>query len=184
MIYSPPWHSICVNGIELKGNVMTRISITFWILAMMIFSGCGSSMNIYSDVDDGGRFDQYTSYDFLDFTEGNKQTITSMELERIRVAFAREIENRGLKFADKDGDVSVQITVYHREAAEGSYNYPGVYNYMERAISIDLYDNQTRKHVWHCAAVGELEYDPQKRASGLTEVVAEIFEYYPIQVAL
>ena len=103
-----------------------------------------------------------------------------MELERIRVAFARELESKGLKFVAKDGDVSVQITVYHREKSQGSYYYPSRYNYLERAISIDLYDNLTRKHVWHCAAVGELEYDPQKRASGLPELVAQIFEKYPI----
>ena len=34
----------------------------------------------------------------MDFTEGNKKTITGMELERIRVAFARELEQRGLEF--------------------------------------------------------------------------------------
>jgi hypothetical protein len=151
---------------------------------MVILSGCGSSVRIYSDTDEAGRFDQYSSYDFLEFTEGNKKTISGMELERIRVAFAREIENRGLKFAEKDGDVSVQITVYHREATEGYYSYPGMYNYMERAIAVDLYDNQIRKHVWHCAAVGELEYDPQKRATGLSEVVEKIFERYPVQEAL
>ncbi|MCK5066278.1 MAG: DUF4136 domain-containing protein [Bacteroidales bacterium] len=163
---------------------MTRINISLWILSMVILSGCGSSVRIYSDIDDAGRFDQYSSYDFMEFTEGNQRTISGMELERIRVAFAREIENRGLKFSEKDGDVSVQITVYHREAKEGYYGYPGMYNYMERAIAVDLYDNQTRKHVWHCAAVGELEYDPQKRATGLPEVVERIFEQYPIQVAL
>ncbi len=163
---------------------MTRINISLWILSMVILSGCGSSVRIYSDIDDAGRFDQYSSYDFMEFTEGNQRTISGMELERIRVAFAREIENRGLKFSEKDGDVFVQITVYHREAKEGYYGYPGMYNYMERAIAVDLYDNQTRKHVWHCAAVGELEYDPQKRATGLPEVVERIFEQYPIQVAL
>ena len=164
---------------------MTRISIPLWIFSMVILSGCGSSVRIYSDIDDSGRFDQYASYDFLEFSEGNSKTISGMELERIRVAFARELENRGLKFAEKDGDVSVQITVYHREASQASYGYyPSMYNYMERAIAIDLYDNQTRKHVWHCAAVGELEYDPQQRASGLPELVARIFEKYPIQVTL
>jgi hypothetical protein len=161
---------------------MTRISLPLWILSMVVFSGCGSSVRIHSDIDDGGRFDQYISYDFLEFTEGNQKTVSGMELERIRVAFAREIESRGLKFTEKDGDVSIQITVYHREAAEGSYSYPGTYNYMQRALAIDMYDNMTRKHVWHCAAVGELEYDPQKRASGLPEVVAKIFEEYPIQL--
>jgi len=164
---------------------MTRIRIPLILLTMVILSACGSSVRIISDIDDGGRFDQYASYDFLEFTEGNKKTISGMELERIRVAFARELEGRGLKFTEKGGDVSVQITVYHREAGQASYGYyPGMYNYMERAIAIDMYDNQTRKHVWHCAAVGELEYDPQKRATGLPELVAKIFEKYPIQVAI
>ena len=163
---------------------MTRLYLPIWILSLILLSGCGSSVRIYSDIDDTGRFDQYKSYNFLEFTEGNKKTISGMELERIRVAFARELEAHGLKFSSGDGDLSVQITVYHREAAQAGYYYPSRYNYMERALAIDLYDNQTRKHVWHCAAVGELEYDPQRRASGLPEVVAEIFERYPLQADL
>lgn len=164
---------------------MTRISILPWVFFLAFLSGCGSSVRIYSDIDDGGSFEQYASYDFLEFSEGNIKTISGMELERIRVAFARELEARGLKFIEKAGDVSVQITVYHREASQASYGYyPSMYNYMERALSIDVYDNQTRKHVWHCAAVGELEYDPQKRATGLPELVTKIFEKYPIQAAL
>ena len=163
---------------------MTRISISLWVLSLMILSGCGSSVRIYSDLDENGRFDQYSTYDFLEFSEGNKKTISGMELERIRVAFARELEKRGLEYTEKNGDISVQITVYHREASTGSYYYPSRYNYLERALAIDLYDNKTRKHVWHCAAVGELEYDPQKRASGLPEVVSRIFEEYPMQMAM
>ncbi len=105
-----------------------------------------------------------------------------MELERIRVVFAREIETRGLNFVEAGGDVSIKITVYHREAASGS-GYSGVYNYLERAIAVDMFDNQSMKHIWHCAAVGELEYDPDQRAAGLSELVAKIFERYPIQAA-
>jgi len=168
----------------LKGSMMNRISLPLWILSLVIVSGCGSSVRIYSDVDDGARFDQYASYDFLEFSEGNKKSISGMELERIRVAFARELESRGLKYVDKNGDVSVQITVYHREASSGSYYYPSRYNYLERALAIDLYDNQTRRHVWHGAAVGELEYDPQKRATGLPEVVARIFDEYPVLLSM
>ncbi len=158
---------------------MARLYIPLTFLSLVILSGCGASLRIYSDIDDSGRFDQYETYSFLDFTEGNKKTISGIELERIRVAFARELESRGLDFATKSGDLSVQITVYHREASQASYGYPSRFNYMERALAIDLYDNITRKHVWHCAAVGELDYDPQERASGLPEVVAEIFEKYP-----
>ncbi len=158
---------------------MAHKLIPIFILSVVL-SACGSSVRLYSDIDDSATFDQYTTYSFMEFSEGNKKTITDMELERIRVAFAKEIETRGLSFAEKDGDVSIKITVYHRQAAAG-YGYSGVYNYLERAIAVDMFDNQSMNHIWHCAAVGELEYDPDQRAAGLSEVVAKIFERYPIQ---
>ena len=46
-----------------------------------------------------------------------------------------------------------------------------------------MFDNQSMQHIWHCAAVGELEYDPGMRAEGLSEVVARIFERYPVQAS-
>ena len=156
-------------------------SMPLWLITFVILSACGSSMKVFTDVDDSGRFDQYLSYDFLEFTEGNKKTINQMELERIRVAFAREFEKKGLKYLDQNGDISVQITVFHREAMDNNYGYRWRYRYMERAISVDIYDNQTKKHVWHCAAVGELVYDPAERADMLPEVAAEIFDRYPVQ---
>jgi len=149
----------------------------------VVLSACGPSIRLYSDMDDSATFEQYTSYSFVDFSEGNKKTITGMELERIRVAFAKEIETRGLNFVEEGGDVSIKITVYHRQAAQ-VYGYSGVYNYMERAIAVDIFDNQSMKHIWHCAAVGELEYDPDQRAAGLPELVAKIFERYPIQAVV
>jgi hypothetical protein len=159
---------------------MARKIEPLWILSMVLLFGCGPSIRLYSDIDDSARFDQYNTYSFLEFSEGNIKTINGMELERIRVAFARALESRGLTFAEKNGDVSVKITVYHRQAADG-YGYWGAYNYMERAISLDMYDNQSMKHIWHCAAVEELQYDPETRAAELTTLAAKIFERYPVQ---
>ncbi len=161
---------------------MARKIAPLWILFLILFTSCGSTVGIYSDMDESAMFDQYTTYNFLDFSEGNQQTITGMELERIRVAFARELERRGLTYSEENANVSVKIIVYHREAVRG-YAYAGRYHHMERAISIDMYDNQSKKHVWHCAAVGELEYDPKERAASLPELVAKIFERYPMQLA-
>jgi len=145
-----------------------------------MLGGCGSSMRIYTDQDPGGRFDQYQSYSFMDFTEGNKKTIPGMELERIRVAMARELEKRGLEFVEQGGDVSVKVTVYHRQALDRYYWHYNRYVYMERAIALDMYDNQTQKHVWHCTAVDELENDAEKRARDLSQVAASMFEKYPV----
>ena len=151
------------------------------LFAVGLLWACTAPIRVYTDVDESGTFDSYTTYSFMDFTEGNQKTITGMELERIRVAFAREIEQHGLRFVEENGDVFIQITVYHREATDRYYYYPGRYNYMERAIAVDLYDNQTLKHVWHGTAVGELENDPAKRGEELPGVVAKIFAEYPVQ---
>jgi hypothetical protein len=152
------------------------------LISMVWLSGCGPSVRIYSDKDETARFDQYATYSFLDFTEGNKKTISEIELNRIRAAFASEIEKRGLKFVEKEreGDVSVQITVFHRQAMNNDYYSPRRYVYMERALAVDFYDNQTLTHVWHGAAVGELEYDPTDRAGELPIVVAKIFKRCPL----
>lgn len=161
---------------------MSRRIISLCVLIIVVLSACGPSMRIYTDFDETATFDQYLTYNFLDFSEGNKETITGMELERIRVAFAKEIENRGLSYSEEDGDVSVKITVYHREAARPS-GYYGAFLHMERAISVDMYDNLSRKHIWHCAAVDELVYDPEQRAAGLPNLAARIFERYPVAAA-
>jgi len=159
---------------------MARKILPLWILSMVLLSGCGASVRLYSDIDKSAAFDQYSTYNFIDFSEGNKKTITGMELERIRVAFAREIEKRGLTFDANDADVSVKITVYHRQASNGYYGYWGSYHYMERAIAVDMFDNKTMKQIWHCAASGELVYDPEKRAAELPFVAEKIFSRYPI----
>jgi len=158
---------------------MMRITLLILIAGMSLLNGCGPAVRIYSDVDQSGDFNVYRTYNFLEFTEGNKKTISGMELERIRVAFAGELEKNGLVYAGEDADVSVQITVFHRESMDRYYYSPYRRNFMERAITVDMYDNQTRRHVWHCAAVGELVYDPGERAEQLPEVVATIFDKYP-----
>jgi hypothetical protein len=162
---------------------MSRKIIPLWLFALLLLSGCGSSLQVYSDMDQSGSFDQYATYSFLDYTEGNKKTINGMELERIRVAFARELEQQGLTFSEEKADIAVQLTVYHREAVDGYYGYSRVYHFLERAITVDLYDNGNMKHVWHCAAVDQLEMDPEERADQLPGIVAEMFAQYPVTVA-
>ncbi len=154
------------------------------LMGALLLVSCGPAVRIYFDAETSAPFTSYQTYSFLDFTEGNKKTVTGMELERIRVAFAREIERHGLRFSENNPDLSVQLTVYHREAMDGYYGRPYRYTYMERAMTIDIYDNLIRRHVWHGAAVGELELDTDARMLELPEVIASIFEKYPVQLEL
>jgi hypothetical protein len=164
----------------VNGILMAKRFLFPDFLYMVLLSSCGPSIRLYSDTNAAAMFDQYKTYNFLDFSEGNKKSITGMELEQIRIAFARELESRGLSYANEDADVSVQIIIYHREAVR-RYAYTGRYHHLERAIAFDMYDNQSRQHVWHCAAIGELEYDPEQRAAELPLLVAKMFERYPVR---
>ena len=162
----------------MKNNIHILILGT-----LLLLTSCGAPYHIYSDLEQNADFNTYQSYNFLDFTDGNKKTITGMELDRIRVAFAREIERKGLKFEAGQSDVSFQIIVYHRKAVD-PYRYPPHRQYTERAIAIDMYDNKDNKHIWHGAAVGPVSYDPEVRSEKLPEVVAAIFQKYPLQEAV
>jgi len=171
----------------------SRFFLAGIVATLLFFTGCGSSVRIFHDQDPAADFTKYSTYNFLAWSEGNLKTINEIERERMKVAVARELESRGLKFKAEGADVSVQITVYHREKKElynsyypyyNPYYYRGgpmVYNSLERAIAVDIYDNESRTLVWHSAAVGELEYNTQKREERMPEVVAKLFKDFPVQ---
>ncbi|MCF8225611.1 MAG: DUF4136 domain-containing protein [Bacteroidales bacterium] len=151
------------------------------IPTLLVLSGCGNAFRVYHDQDPEAGFDKYSTYSFLDWTEGNKNTITGMELERIRTAFARELENKGLEYNQDSADLQVKITVYFREKQNYMYGYyyPHSYKYIERALAVDIFETATRKHIWHSAAVGEVGRTPEIRAEELPEQVEKMLEKYP-----
>lgn len=155
--------------------------ILLLIPVFFMLSGCGNAFRVYHDQDPGANFDQYKSYSFLDWTDGNKKTISGMELERIRSSFARELEKKGLEYKAEGGDIMVQLTVYFREAKDFTYGfyYPSSYNYIERALAIDIFEGATKKHIWHGAAVGEVGRTPEERAEELPVQVEKLLASYP-----
>jgi hypothetical protein len=148
---------------------------------LILLTGCGNAFRVYHDYDHEVDFSRYKTYSFLDWTEGNREVITGMERERIRAAFSRELEKMGFEYADQGADLAVKITVYFREARRPIYGfyYPDYYNYVERALAVDIFERESKRHVWHGAAVGEVEQSPEKRAEELPEQVAKIFEKFP-----
>jgi hypothetical protein len=159
---------------------MRRIYIVS-IALMFFLSSCGEAFRVYHDSDNSADFDKYKTYSFLEWTDGNKKTISGMELERIRTSFARELESKGLEFDSEESDLKVQITVYFREARDMSYGYyyPNAYYYMERALAIDVFESETKKHIWHGAAVGEVGKTAEVRAEDLPIQVGKLLASYP-----
>lgn len=160
---------------------MKQLALVIVSVALLL-TGCGNAFRVYHDLDMETDFSQYKTYSFLDWTDGNKKTITGMERERIRAVFARQLEDMGFDYMNEGGDMQVKITVYFREAKRFSYGfyYPDSYNYIERALAVDIFERGTKKHIWHSAAVGEIGRTPMERAEELPEQVAEMFEAFPV----
>lgn len=154
--------------------------IIFILPVLLLLTGCGNTYRVYQDMDPDADFDNYKTYGFLDWTEGNKKTITGMELERIRVQFARELEKKGLTYQEEGADVQVKITVYFREASYPGYGYyPRSHGYIERALAIDIFEGPSKKHIWHSAAVGAVGATPEERAEELPGQVSEMLKTLP-----
>lgn len=155
------------------------------MLSILFLSGCGSSVSIYHDLDPTGTFDQYKTYSFLDWTDGNKRTVSESEREKIRVALARELESMGFSFQEKNADIKVQATVYFRSARRHfryhyHHGYPGLnYGTSERALAVDMFEGASKKHVWHSAAVGYIEFTEGEDEDQLISVAEKLFEAYP-----
>lgn len=144
-------------------------------------TGCGNTFRVYNDIDTAANFNQYSTYSFLDWTDGNKKVITEMELERIRNTFAKELESKGLTYSADSSDVKVKITVYFREARYPYYGwYPSTYNYIERAFVLDIFESKTNKQIWHSVGVGEAGRTPEIRAEQLPRQAEKMFDAYPI----
>lgn len=162
---------------------MKKYLIIPGLFLILILSGCGSSARVFHDMDPSARFDQYKTYSFLDWTDGNMRTVSEIERENIRVAMAREIELMGLSYQEENPDLKIEINVYFRSSRSHyhyRYGYPGrSLTSTERALTTDIFEGTSKKHIWHSAAVGIESRSQEKRAEELPELMSRMFEDYP-----
>ena len=171
--------------IVIKYLTVKNLFLLSGLFALLFLSGCASSVRVFHDLDPNATFDQYKTYSFLEWTDGNARTVTEIEREKIRIAIAREIEAKGYTFQEGASDIKIELTVYFRNARRHYHHHYGFprsnYNYIERALSVDMFEGATKKHVWHSAAVGDVGSDPQERSEELPEIAMKLFEDYPVR---
>lgn len=162
-----------------------RLLVFFGMVFLLLFAGCGSTVRVFYDLDPDAAFDQYKTYSFLEWTDGNMRTVSKLEREQIRIAIAREIESKGYTYMVGASDIKIQHTVYFRNARSHyhhHYGFPGGgYHSIERALTVDIFEGDTKKHIWHSAAVGDEAGSPQEYAEELPEIAMRLFEEYPAE---
>lgn len=115
-----------------KYIVMKKIKILVLpVLALLLLSACGSSVNVLSDYDKSTDFNSYKSYAFYK-TGIDKAQISDLDKKRILRAIEAEMSTRGfVKSKNPDILVSIftkereQVDIYNNNFGYGGFGYGG-----------------------------------------------------------
>lgn len=181
------------RGVRLAAVLSVLFSLT----------ACSSGPNIVTNAAPGFDLVGYQTFSFLQplsTDNGNVRTILSNELI---AATTRELENAGLRYTDRGGDLLVNFVVSTRETLQtrpssgasihhgmGRYGTWGGYSMSmsttevvqrtEGTLGIDIIDAQRRELVWEGAATGRVTDQARRnRAAAVDAAVAEILAQFP-----
>lgn len=167
-------------------------------LALLVITGCGPSIRVFSDYDKSLPVSHYKTYNWSDLKpvtrEGtNPRYVSALTDERIRKAVNRELT--GLGFTSSAVNASMEVH-YHIVVADKTmtvtepfgYRYSpyleqkmtNTYEYREGTLIIDLFDTQTNELVWRGWATDVITdkavKEPEK---AINYAVKEIFKRSP-----
>lgn len=173
------------------------ISLLFFLAA------CSSGPRIVTNAAPGFSLVGYQTFSFLQplsTDNGNVRTLLSSELID---STRRELENAGLRYEERGGDLLVNFVVSTRETLQtrpstgasihhgmGRYGTWGGYSMSvsttevvqrtEGTVGIDIIDAQRRELVWEGAATGRVtDQVRQNRAQAVDAAVRDIFANFP-----
>ncbi len=183
--------------------------LIFVVLVAALLYGCAERPTIRADWDKQADFTAYSTYDFADVLSTNGgQTYDSLSTKYLKVAVARELDQRGYTKVDDGADLEVNFHLYlvdkqkvrqtttptvgygyygYRRGYYGSwgnYRYDTyVDDYTEGTLHIDLIDNERDQLVWEGVAVGTVTKKAMENAeTSINNVVKQIFDKYPFTV--
>jgi hypothetical protein len=183
-----------------------KLLLPLCLLALSV--GC-SSLQVSSDYDKSHDFSQYNTYSYFGWTENSDKMLNQFDKQRIENAVASELNDRGLRYVEKGGDLVVSLfivvdektvtTAYtdHYGAAPYMYSYGpqwgwyggygGVHttytdhDYLEGTLVIDLLDSEEKRLVWQGVGSKTVDKDPASREKGIARSVSAIMSSLPIK---
>ena len=159
--------------------------------AFLLLSACAYGPTVRTDFDPAANFHQYRTYSWLE--PSVPQGMNPLMFARVQGSIDRALAARGYTQASP-GDFAVSFTVGERDRVRvydyGPY-YPGwggwggyssidVDQYIERSVVIDIYDNVTKRPVWHGVASND-EYSDDVNYTKLDQAVVAALAKFPPQ---
>jgi hypothetical protein len=148
--------------------------------------------DVKTDYDHHTDFAKYHTYSWIKVQAGNQ-----LWQQRITEDVDHALESKGWQKVPSGGDVGVTAfgatqnvptldTFY--TGLGGGWGWRGfgdgmatttVENNREGTLTVDLFDNQTKKLIWRGTATNSLSGDPEKNAKKLASTVDDMFKHFP-----
>lgn len=178
------------------------------VLVIMLVGGCAAAPRVEVAEDPQAEFERYATFGFhsplgTDRQDGTR-TILSQTLQRVARA---ELESRGYRYVEQDGDLEVNFFVDTREVIEGlgrpgvgigigygiyhgryrvwtGYDTDRVRQYTEGTLHVDVIDARRNQLVWEAIARdrlgrGDFVFEPDE----VERAVQLVFARFPRRVA-
>ena len=179
----------------------------FTVAVSLLLSACAYGPNVRTDFDPSANFQHYRTYSWIE--PSVPQGMNPLMFARLQGSIDRALAARGYTPATP-GDFAVTFTIGERDRVRvydwgpaypgwggwgwgagwgwgwgpgwGGWGYPDVDvdQYVERSIVIDIYDNVTKRPVWHGVASNN-EYSDDVNYTKLDQAVVAALAKFPPQ---
>ena len=190
----------------MKISPNTPFSIFIAGILALVFAGCASTPNTYSNAAPDVDFSQYSSFGFFDSLSTNNGDYESIETNFLKVAVAQQLDRRGFSYTDSSPDLLINFYIHTKEkitsrsvpTAGGYYGYRDPFydtwggygvgyetrieQHTEGTLHIDVVDARTEKLVWEGAIIGRItDRALRNLEQSIDSAVAAVMQSFPIQ---
>lgn len=173
-----------------------------WLGVLVVLAGCAASIRAGSDHDPTASFSHFRSFTIM--PREHRLITNPLAVQRTQDAIKRTLQARGFTYVSDPAkaDFAVDFTLGARERTDittypapwgrGWYGGPGwwgrpywgdtidVRQFQEGTLSVDIFDDQTNRPVWHGWAQKRLSQSDIERSEPLiNEAVARVLEDFP-----
>jgi hypothetical protein len=179
-------------------KILGTLSLT---LALGALAACTTGPKIRVDAAPGINVAAYQTYSFLEPFGTDRSGYGTTLSGHIKSATRTQMDARGYRYVEKDGDLLVNASTRSAEKTDvstmpgpdpwmgryGRYGYWGGYNeqvvvsnYTEGTLVIDVVDRAKGQMIWSGAAIGRVtEKDRANIGPVISGAVGDIFAQYP-----
>jgi len=171
------------------------------IIITILISAC-TAIKVKQEYDKTADFNAYKTFSIYPWNAENGAFINRDDQEYLVSSVAWELESRGYKRVDYNGDLIVDIYVFlsSQTASTTYYNYYttgfwssyyyapygfgfstaySVYQVEKGTVMINVFDSKAKKLVWHSEGKGTVESDPQYREQTIPKSIEKVFFKFP-----